>query len=521
MLRRLALVTALGLAVAAPLSAFASHGTHAPAAFKPYTVMSGSNTVAKGGEPSIGWDSKRNAILYGAGGHETRMLFHDTVHGTSVTQSDVSAPTAVATLDAITFTDKYTGRTFDSQLLGACSGMAYTDDAGTNWTPTGGCGQGTLLDHQSVGGGPFHSPVPTGAGYPDAVYYCAQNGFNASCAVSLDGGLTFGPGTPISDTPTNSLGDPYGGACSGLHGHIRVGPDGTVYVPLKGCGGAPTANNLTNEEYWGGHPAVSVSTDNGASWTVHVVPGGQNEDESDNAVDVDKGGRVYMAWEDGHNPTEIELAKTSSAKVAYSNDNGSTWSKPVDLSSAFGVHNVQFPEIIAGDKGRAAVAFIGTNAIGDDQHNGLVGPDKKPAVWHLYVSMTYDGGKTWSTMDTTPHDPVQRGCVDLQGTSNKTVTDNNICSQRNLLDFNDITVDGHGRVYVAFTDGCVDACITDASKTYKGTVDTVMRLSAGKGLVAKYDGSLGKVPSGSSAMLSGLCAMPLAALLVTRRRRRH
>src|SRR5437660_818345 len=103
--RRLALVTSLGLAAAAPLSALASHRASAPAAFKPYTVMLGSNQVAKGGEPSIGWDDVRHAVMYGAGGHETRMVFHDTARGTSVTQSDVSAPTAAATLDAITFTD--------------------------------------------------------------------------------------------------------------------------------------------------------------------------------------------------------------------------------------------------------------------------------------------------------------------------------------------------------------------------------------------------------------------------------
>src|SRR5205823_9665881 len=68
---------------------------------------------------------------------------------------------------------------------------------------------------------------------------------------------------------------------------------------------------------------------------------------------------------------------------------------------------VQFPQIVAGDKGRAAVSFIGTNAIGDDQHNGFVGRDKQPAVWHLYISMTYDGGKHWTTMDTTPTDPIR------------------------------------------------------------------------------------------------------------------
>src|SRR5205823_13844708 len=114
---------------------------------------------------------------------------------------------------------------------------------------------------------------------------------------------------------------------------------------------------------------------------------------------------------------------------------------------------VQFPQIVAGDKGRAAVSFIGTNAIGDDQHNGFVGRDKQPAVWHLYISMTYDGGKHWTTMDTTPTDPIQRGCVLMLGTSNKTATADNLCSQRTLLDFNDINADNHGRVLVARSDG--------------------------------------------------------------------
>jgi len=531
--RRAALVLSLGLAAAAPIAAFASsHKTAAPASFKAYTVLAGNNKVATGGEPSIGFDTKRHAIMYGAGGHETRMTFKDTAHGTSLTQKDVSAPTAATTLDPITFTDKYTGRTFDSQLLGACSAMSYTDDAGANWTPTSGCGQNTLLDHQSVGGGPFHAPIPANASpvYPDAVYYCAQNGFNATCAVSLDGGLTFGPGQYISDTPANDPTDPNptfaaeGGACSGLHGHVRVGPNGTAYVPLKGCGGTPTANNLTNSEFFGGSPAVSVSKDNGTTWTVHMVPGAHNQDESDNAIDVDKGGRLWMTWQDGTNPDINSYGTMSSERVAYSDDEGTHWSKPVDLSTMVGVHNVQFPEIIAGDKGRVAVAFIGTNAIGNDQHNGFVGPDKLPAVWHLYVSLTYDNGKHWTTIDTTPTDPVQRGCVHMVGLSNKTVQDKDLCSseQRNMLDFNDITMDDQGRVYVAYTDGCTGNCVTDRTRLNPSDVDMVMRLQAGKGLIAKYDGKLGKVPHGATGVTtSAVFMLPLVGTtaVVARRRR--
>ena len=108
----------------------------------------------------------------------------------------------------------------------------------------------------------------------------------------------------------------------------------------------------------------------------------------------------------------------------------------------------------------------------------------------LYVSMTYNGGRTWITTDTTPHNPVQRGCVDLQGTSNKTATDQNICNQRNLLDFNDITVDSLGRVLVAFADGCTGPCATHPRRTSHGATGTVMRLTRGRGLYRAFDARL-------------------------------
>jgi len=460
--------------------------------FTRYTVTDGSKPLS-GGEPTIGYDPIRNVAVFGASAHETRMSWDSANH---VTQKDVTVPTDSETLDAITFTDKYTGRTFDVQLMAVCSQTSYSDDAGTTWNPSSGCGIDTFLDHESLGAGPFHTTtVPTARTYNDAVYYCAQNGFNSSCAMSPDGGITYLPGHYISNTPANSPGDPYGGACSGLHGHLKVGPDGTAYVPIKGCGGTPTVDNLTNEEFFGGHPAVSVSEDNGTTWIVHAVPGGNNADESDNSIDLDKGNRLYMGWQDAMYPDpsdQTKLPTTSTAKAAYSTDNGKTWSTPVDLSSKLGLHNIQFPEVIAGDSGRAAMTFLGTNAIGDDQHNGFNGPDGKPAVWHLYVAFTYNGGQSWTTYDTTPDHPVQRGCVDLQGLSNKTITDDNICSQRNLLDFNDINVDKQGRVLVAYAEACeaTPNCLTNPKVLSTAAVDTVMRLTSGKGLVAAYDGKL-------------------------------
>ena len=471
------LLLAGAVALAAGLATSSSAAGTPGATYAPYKV--GFNS----GEPSIGWDPKAGAALYQSDTTTVKMSWDAK---NALTTKDVSAPSSATSLDPISFTDQATHRTFVSQLVGVCSLSSYSDDAGATWQANEGCGPDVLLDHQSVGAGPYRTEnVPATAGltgYPNAVYYCAQNSYSGACARSDDGGLTYLPGVEAYNTPANAVGDPYGGACSAIHGHLRVAPDGVVYLPIKGCGGVPTAGNLTNSEFFGGSPAVSVSEDNGLTWTVHKVNwpnDAHNQDESDPSVAADKANAMYFGWEDGINPTETVYGTTSKAKISVSRDHGKTWTKPYDVSSALGLKNVQFPEVIAGDPGRAAFAFIGTKGVGDDQHNGFVGE------WHLYIATTTNGGETWTTVDTTPKDPVQRGCISLQGTSNKTVVDPNICDQRNLLDFNDITVDSAGRVLVAYADGCVNACVDDAKSGSKGAVDMVMRQTGGPLLYAK------------------------------------
>jgi hypothetical protein len=67
----------------------------------------------------------------------------------------------------------------------------------------------------------------------------------------------------------------------------------------------------------------------------------------------------------------------------------------------------------------------------------------------------------------------------MEGTSNKNVVDTNPCDdQRNMLDFNDITLDRQGRVLVAYTDGCVGPCVT-STKLSKDHVNMVMRQTSG------------------------------------------
>jgi len=455
------------------------------------------------GEPTIGWTPAQHAAMYGAGVGISRLTWDDGKPGSPMTATDVT-PTVgtLNTLDTIVTVDANISRTFFAELEAVGSTLWYSDDAGASWTESTGVSAGVLLDHESVGAGPFSGTAIPHPLATDAVYYCAQNSFSAACGTSYDGGLTFGPGSPTQNTPANDPNDPNptfaaeGGACSALHGHMKVASDGTAYLPFKGCGGAATAANLTNTEYEGGMPSVSVSTDNGQTWNIRMDPFGSNTDESDNAVSVGSRNTVYMTWEDGKNISDAESAHTTAAKVSISTDQGRTWLNTANLNPP-GVNNVMFPVVAAGDDDRAAVAFLGTAGVGDDQQNGFIGS------WDLYVSTTYDGGKTWSTVDATQGDPVHRGCIDNQGIAPGSPK-NNVCNNRNMLDFNDITVDAAGRVLVAYTKTCTSPkCISAApnSDTADQSDDVqnyVLRQTAGKGLLAASDGTISQVAAATT-----------------------
>ncbi|MFN2625921.1 MAG: sialidase family protein [Mycobacteriales bacterium] len=440
------------------------------------------NLKFRGAEPSIGFDPKHHATMYAAGLTTLRLRWTDSG---AMVRAKVTPPTSPNTLDTILVTDPRTGRTFVSYLALACSIMAFTDDAGEGWNQSSGCGAGAAVDHQTVGVGPLHAPLTaTPATYDGAVYYCAQDAFNGQCSVSLDGGVTFAPAVPVANTPANLIGDPYGGACSALHGHVRVGPDGTAYLPLKGCGGVPTTNNFSNSEFAGGRPSLTVSENNGATWEVRLGPvSAQNPDESDPSVAVGPKGTLYFGWQDGSNPSDTYGGDRTAAMIATSRDHGKTWSTPVDVSTPLGLHNVQFPEVIVGDDNRAAFAFIGTRGIGNDQDNSFRGD------WYLYVATTYDAGKTWTVTNATPHNLINRGCVHMLGLAPGSARTDK-CDFRQMLDFNDITVDSDGRVLVAYSDACADKCSAKGGTNADARDAMVLRQTCGRGLFAARDAAI-------------------------------
>lgn len=357
-----------------------------------------------------------------------------------VTPLATSGPQPVA--DPIMFTDRISGRTWASNLtVGPNVSYAFTDDDGELWVEAGG-GAVAGADHQTIGSGPypdsFALPHPL---HENAVYFCSQAVVGpAGCVRSDDGGVTY---------PTTALA--YDGSlCGGLHGHVRVANDGTVWLPVADCG--------TGTGY-------AISTDAGVSWTDHVVPNTLGGGGSDPSIALDDDSTAYFCYTngDGH------------IRVATSRDRGVTWEDDTDLGVGFGIVNSAFPETWGGSSGRAACGFMGT-----DQQGNIESIDF-PGLWYQFIAHTYDGGKTWTTVNATPNDPVQGvGGVWQSGGSNP---------NRNLLDFNEATEDGEGRFLFGYDDGCVRDCAKDprANPQSFTAMMTIARQTGGQRLREEFD----------------------------------
>jgi hypothetical protein len=425
------------------------------------------------GEPSIGWTGARDAVMFQANIDTSEVHWDDSftvpVARWAARPSFITSNTTSA--DPIMATDPVTGRTYVSQLLAACSGASFSDDDGLTWEASTGCPTPHGADHQSIGYGPVvpGSPEDGLAWQGRMAYYCSQEIVAALCGASIDGGKTFGPSTPAFTA--NNCGNAF-------HGHVKVGPDGTVYLPSERCTGQ----------------AISRSSDNGHTYAFQRLPADFTSvsNLTHPSISVSRAaakpstatgpGVLYYANGDAQNRLI----------VAASNDRGVSWGPRVDVAAGLGLKAVDFPVVQAGDPDRAAVAFFGTkdragtgnySTVGYGQVNG-----KHTIAWHLYVAHTYDRGLTWTVVDTTPVDPAQRGCLWTSGTTvNAAET-----ACRNLLDFNGIAIDGVGRVLVGWADGCTGSCsgsdlVVDNARTALGTIT---RQTTGRGLYAVDDGAI-------------------------------
>lgn len=363
-----------------------------------------------GGEPTLGVTSDGSIFLVA---FQKVLRSDDGGHTWDVVSTTLSSP---ATLDPFLFVDPTTDRVYSDQLYLGCSWLSWTDDKGDSWTTNPvACGI-PVNDHQKLTAAKPRG-LPT-AGYPNALYYAYNALAGSRLAISLDGGLTW-PLTSQTVFPTD-------GACNGgLHGNIIADADGILYIPKRHCDGF----------------ILAKSDDGGLTWNRQVVgkdvggsPCRKNAD-----LATDRQGNVYGAWP----------GKDNRLYLSTSQDKGDTWLDASLLASPPGVNTTTMPAVVAGDAGRIALVYYGTDAAGK-------GPDEvsKNATWHVYVTYSLDAlsaDPTFVTVQATT-DPVQIGPIST----------NSDCrapsGSRNLLDFLDAQLDTQGRLVFAHTDGCTDDC---------------------------------------------------------------
>jgi hypothetical protein len=429
------------------------------------------------GEPTIGIDTKVNIdkggdLFYQALYEILRIRFDDSTSPAKATWEFKDAPNGIsnkATTDPIFLADPTTGRLWALQLAGGDSLTDISDDDGQTWSPDISGGIGTGVDHEGLGLGPYPTtapgsliPHPT---YPNALYYCSQQIATAYCARSDDGGLTYGPIVPIYNSATSK--------CVGLHGHPKVAPDGTVYVPNKGCG-------LDTPVLGTGLVNMVVSEDAGATWTIRAVSDstGSLLSKGDPSVGIDKDGTVYLAYQNLNN---------NHLFVAVTHDKGVTYSPSVDVGALAGINYSVFPAVTAGDSGRAAVAFFGSTYNGASTNYEHM---SWPGVWYLYIATTYDGGNTWFVANTTPDNPIQGfGGIGNSG------------DNRNHYDFIDAQIDTQGRVIASNSIGCSAGCVNKGGPNTFSKLTGIVRQSGGRRMLAQFDPLEPAVPA--APLLSG------------------
>src|SRR5205823_4572048 len=138
------------------------------------------------------------------------------------------------------------------------------------------------------------------------------------CQRSNDLGASYGPGVLTYNGITT--------ACGGLHGHLHVAPDGTVWLPANQCGGKQ-----------GG----AISTTAGTTWTEFIVSGNNDVnggapftatsqvDGADPSIGIDSANTAYYCYVNREGG-----GKEGHVHVAVSTNGGQTWIRDVDVGAS-------------------------------------------------------------------------------------------------------------------------------------------------------------------------------------------
>jgi uncharacterized repeat protein (TIGR01451 family) len=418
------------------------------------------------GEPGISIDSAGGIYTHGPGGSTTQSSWFWKSTDKGIQWHLVGCPVKSNCQNGGGDTDMVTADNndvfaTDLQTL-ACNSTFRSLDAGATWTSSEGCFPGN--DRQWLG---IYDPNngPTGR----RIYLSAnQLGLGCYVFVSTDNGVTY--------LPTTSTGT-IGGSCIGK---MAVNPvNGHIYVP--------------------GSANTKVSLNGGATWISRPTPPGVQGNFFAN-IALDSDGNLWQGW-----TTACSNPGTTPCKsfVAYSTDEALTWTthqvntgpgSPVGDTP--NLRQVLFPWTVAGDPGRVAIVYYGTD---DAQRTGSF-PGGINALWHTYASIStnaMDPNPTWTQVEVDEH-PMHRGTVCTGGFPG-CLTAN---ADRSMLDFFAVDKDPEGRLYIVYNENSDLSLVVPSPPQYIGKpIDALIRLRTGPSLFAAQ-GDLQPAPTPADVTIS-------------------
>ena len=437
-----------------------------------------------GKEPSIGITSS-GCIFFIA----MEKVMRSCDHGEAWEETQDPIQCSPTTSDPYGWVDPITDRIFNVQMIGLeTSWICWSDDDGQSWLGNPhDSGTTPINDHIKLASGPWTSAgygvigqFTSGPIYETAVYYCYNKLAGIFCFTSFDGGASFEAGGQIVGLATTN---------GGLHGAISTAPDGTVYV-------TPRVET----------PSVIVSKDNGFTWFERTMGEdvGTPYPRKNSEISTDTASNAYHVWTGGD----------EGVYMSRSTDSGETWEQESIRISPVEVISSVFPQTDAGDPGRIAITYLGSensemlnqSDIDGNPWDGNAHYAPNNATYHLYITYSLnalDDEPVFHTYRVTD-DPVQVGSICLNSGDCRDIGGSN----RNLLDFNDLHIDREGRVYVAFADGCTGDCATNNNSTAADSRDgrgSVYYLANGPSLIEAYGQMSPLIATTSNAQPHEVC----------------
>jgi hypothetical protein len=192
---------------------------------------------------------------------------------------------------------------------------------------------------------------------------------------------------------------------------------------------------------------VAISDDDGETWTQHPDPGLTAGQQFFGVMAVDKAGHVYAASAGGYTGPG-DTTSDGFVEFTYFDRDTEEWAEPVRIPTP---GDALWPWVVAGDDGRAAVAWLQTTP-------------EKPNEFHVYAAVTHNArGSLVQCADGTMHHapavfsvadasktPIHVGAICVAGTNCNLSTGDP--GDRRLGDFITANYDKDGNLFIASGD---------------------------------------------------------------------